>query len=68
MSMIDLPILCILEHSVITITVMHPLVGIASNQQELLISYNDVPGFNTLVQWNSSKTQEFRLSPIKQTT
>ena len=24
--------------------------------------YNDVPGFNTLVQWNSSKTQEFRLS------
>ena len=24
--------------------------------------YNDVPGFNTLTQWNSSKTQEFRLS------
>ena len=25
-------------------------------------AYNDVPGFNTLVQWNESKTQEFRLS------
>ena len=25
-------------------------------------AYNDVPGFNTLDQWNSSKTQEFRLS------
>jgi len=25
-------------------------------------AYNDVPGFNTLVQWNQSKTQEFRLS------
>jgi len=24
--------------------------------------YNDVPGYNTLTQWNSSKTQEFRLS------
>ena len=24
--------------------------------------YNDVPGFNELYQWNSSKTQEFRLS------
>ena len=24
--------------------------------------YNDVPGFNTLTQWNSSTTQEFRLS------
>jgi outer membrane receptor protein involved in Fe transport len=24
--------------------------------------YNDVPGFNELIQWNSSKTQEFRLS------
>ena len=25
-------------------------------------AYNDVPGWQTLVQWNSSKTQEFRLS------
>ena len=25
-------------------------------------AYNDVPGFNELIQWNSSKTQEFRLS------
>ena len=25
-------------------------------------AYNDVPGFNILDQWNSSKTQEFRLS------
>ena len=25
-------------------------------------AYNDVPGFNELFQWNSSKTQEFRLS------
>ena len=25
-------------------------------------AYNDVPGWQTLVQWNSSRTQEFRLS------
>ena len=25
-------------------------------------AYNDIPGHQTLVQWNSSKTQEFRLS------
>ena len=25
-------------------------------------AYNDVPGFNILDQWNTSKTQEFRLS------
>ncbi|GIT35452.1 MAG: hypothetical protein Ct9H300mP4_17710 [Gammaproteobacteria bacterium] len=29
--------------------------------------YNDVPGFNTLTQWNSSKTQEFRLPKTKLT-
>ena len=66
MSMIDLPILCILEHSVTTITDMHLLVGIASNQQELLIS---IMMYQDLIPWFSGIHLKLKNldSPMKQT-